>query len=112
QETANRRNFLGLVSEQSLYNLAERTIELEVLPAARAYGIGVIPWSPLHGGLLGGVLNRPDQTRAKEGRSAEYLEKHRDRIAAYEELAADLGEQPANLALAWLLHQSGVTAPI
>src|SRR5512146_540679 len=58
QESASRRNFFGLTSEQSFYNLAVRAIELEVLPAARHYGLGVIPWSPLHGGLLGGVLRK------------------------------------------------------
>jgi aryl-alcohol dehydrogenase-like predicted oxidoreductase len=50
QETARGRHFLGLVSEQSLYNLNARTIELEVVPACRAYGLGLIPWSPLAGG--------------------------------------------------------------
>lgn len=112
QEAARRRNFLGLVSEQSLYNLAERTVELEVLPACREYGIGLIPWSPLHGGLLGGSLSRTDRRRSERGRSAAYLERHRDRIQGFEDLAAELGEPPANVALAWLLHQEGVTAPI
>ena len=55
-EAAKRRGSLGLVSEQSLYNLNARTIELEVLPACEHYGVGMIPWSPLGGGLLGGVL--------------------------------------------------------
>ena len=61
-----RRNFLGLVSEQSLYNLAARTIELEVLPACRAYGVGVIPWSPLAGGMLGGTATSGDTARRKQ----------------------------------------------
>lgn len=112
QEAAARRNFLGLVSEQSLYNLVERSIELEVLPAAREYGIGVIPWSPLHGGLLGGVLSRDDVSRGKEGRAAAYVERNRDQIQAYEDLCRELEASPANVALAWLLHQPGVTAPI
>ncbi len=56
QELARSRHFLGLVSEQSLYNLLERTVELEVIPACQAYGIGIIPWSPLARGLLGGAL--------------------------------------------------------
>ena len=58
QEAALRRPAFGLVSEQSLYNLAARTVELEVLPACQGYGIGLIPWSPLHGGLLSGMLRR------------------------------------------------------
>jgi aryl-alcohol dehydrogenase-like predicted oxidoreductase len=115
QEAARSRHFLGLVSEQSLYNLLSRWIELEVLPAARHYGIGVIPWSPLHGGLLGGVLRkqRDGQTsRSTSGWSADALTKHRATLEAYESLADELGEDPATLALAWLLHQDGVTGPI
>lgn len=112
-ETAKARGFLGLVSEQSLYNLMARTIELEVLPAARAYGVGVIPWSPLEGGLLGGVLKSEREGRRRlAGRAKNLVERHRDRIEAYEDLCDKLGEEPANVALAWLLHQDGVTGPI
>jgi aryl-alcohol dehydrogenase-like predicted oxidoreductase len=111
--TAAARNFLGLVSEQSLYNLLVRDIELEVLPAAREYGLGVIPWSPLQGGLLGGVLKKEKEGRRRQaGRAQELLRAHRDQIEAYENLCDSLGEQPAIVALAWLLHQDGVTAPI
>ena len=115
QETATRRGQLGLVSEQSIYNLVERTVELEVLPAAQAYGIGVIPWSPLHGGLLGGVIRKmADGTtsRSASGRAADALEKHRPAIEAWEQFCAERGEAPADVALAWLLHQPAVTAPI
>ncbi|GAA0737218.1 aldo/keto reductase [Dactylosporangium roseum] len=115
QESANRRDFLGLVAEQCLYNLMARTVELEVLPAARRYGIGIIPWSPLHGGLLSGALAKLASGaagRTAEGRAAEHLEKHRSSVEAFEKLAAELGTDPANLALAWLLAQDGVTAPI
>ena len=112
QETAHRRGFGGLVSEQSLYNLAERTIELEVLPACRDYGVGVIPWSPLHGGLLGGILRKQNRSRSNAGRAAKLAETMRPAIEAYESFCDDLGEQPADVALAWLLHQDGVTAPI
>ena len=115
QETAARRGQLGLVSEQSIYNLVERTVELEVLPAAEAYGIGVIPWSPLHGGLLGGVIRKmADGTtsRSASGRAADALEKHRPAIEAWEQFCAERGEDPADVALAWLLHQPAVTAPI
>ena len=104
---------LGLVSEQSLYNLMTREIELEVLPAARAYGVGVIPWSPLEGGLLGGALKQEQEGRRRlAGRAQESLRAHRDQIEAYEALCDSLGEKPAIVALAWLLHQDGVTAPI
>lgn len=115
QETARRQRFAGLVCEQSIYNLLTRWIELEVLPAAREYGIGIIPWSPLHGGLLGGVLRKQREgtaSRGNSGRSATALEAHQDCIEAFEKLCADLGEDPANVGLAWLLHQDGVTAPI
>jgi aryl-alcohol dehydrogenase-like predicted oxidoreductase len=115
QEAAQARHFLGLVTEQSLYNLASRWVELEVLPAARHYGIGVIPWSPLYGGLLGGMLRKQQEgtaSRSSARRAGAALEKHRDTIEAYEKLAASLGEDPANVSLAWLLHQEGVTGPI
>ncbi|MGB3443940.1 MAG: aldo/keto reductase [Actinophytocola sp.] len=115
QEAARDRHFLGLVSEQSIYNLMTRWVELEVLPSARHYGIGVIPWSPLHGGLLGGVLRKQREggaSRSTSGRSADALDKHRDRIEDYEKLSSDLGADPADLGIAWLLHQEGVTAPI
>jgi aryl-alcohol dehydrogenase-like predicted oxidoreductase len=108
-EQAQRRNFLGLVSEQSLYNLAVRDLELEVIPAAREYGLGVIPWSPLRGGLLAGVKGT-----APEGRRANLTvaEPVRQRLSDYEDLCREIGEEPANVALAWLLHNPVVTAPI
>jgi NDP-hexose C3-ketoreductase / dTDP-4-oxo-2-deoxy-alpha-D-pentos-2-ene 2,3-reductase len=115
QEAARARHFLGLVSEQSIYNLLTRWVELEVLPAARHYGIGVIPWSPLYSGLLGGVLRKQREggaSRSGTAAAAELLEKHRGRIEAYEKFAADFGADPADLAIAWLLHQDGVTGPI
>src|SRR5262249_3319888 len=102
---------LGLVSEQSIYNLMTREVELEVLPEAKALGVGVIPWSPLRGGLLGGVLGKEGRRR-QGGSSLAALDAHRDAIEAYEGLCESLGEQPAHVALAWLLHQEAVTAPI
>ena len=113
QEAANRRNFFGLTSEQSFYNLATRAIELEVLPAAKHYGLGVIPWSPLLGGLLGGVLRKEAEGgRRTQGRAKEFLQEHHDEVAAYEDLCAEIGHDPAHVALAWLLAQDGVTGPI
>ncbi|HEX8002012.1 MAG TPA: aldo/keto reductase [Mycobacteriales bacterium] len=111
-EAAKARHFLGLVSEQSLYNLVERTIELEVLPACESYGLGVIPWSPLMRGLLGGILRKAKEGRSASERTQELLEEHRPKIEQYEAFCDELGEDPANVGLAWLLHQRGVTAPI
>ncbi|GII58472.1 oxidoreductase [Planotetraspora thailandica] len=112
QEIANRRNFLGLVSEQTHYNLLTRTAELEVLPAAEDYGMGVIPWSPLGGGLLGGVLRKLEKGRSGSENMLRELDKHRDKIEQYEALCDELGEEPAVVALAWLLRQRAVVAPI
>jgi NDP-hexose 2,3-enoyl reductase len=113
QEAAARHGVFGLVSEQSLYNLAERTVELEVLPACQGYGLGVLPWSPLHGGLLSGVLAKESAgPRSGSGRSAEVLAGRRAQIEAYESFCAELGHDAAQVALAWLLHQPAVTAPI
>ncbi|MEV4006871.1 aldo/keto reductase [Actinomadura sp. NPDC049753] len=115
QEAARNRHLLGLVSEQSIYNLMSRWAELEVLPAAREYGLGVIPWSPLHGGVLSGVLRKEREgsaARSGTGLWAAALEERRGSVEAYEKLCADLGEDPAHVGLAWLLAQEGVTGPV
>ena len=112
QEAARARHFLGLVSEQSLYNLIERRIEMEVLPAAREYGLGVIPWSPLMRGALGGILRKQKEGRSASEQTQSVLEEHRDQIERYEALCDELGSHPADVGLAWLLAQPGVTAPI
>ncbi|UGQ12893.1 aldo/keto reductase [Yinghuangia sp. ASG 101] len=116
-EIAARTGRLGLVSEQCLYNLAERRAEMEVIPAAREYGVGVIPWSPLRGGLLGGALRKQREgtgARSATGRSAEALADPalRDRVQAYEDLLDGFGLDPGEVALAWLLSRPGVAAPI
>ena len=118
-EAARRRNFFGLVSEQSPYNLLERTVELEVLPSAQSYGLGVLPWSPLAGGLLAGALQKSARGRRADesallGHSSreQRIEQHRPQLEAYEALCAELGEHPADVALAWLLAQPAVTAPV
>ena len=111
-EAAARRGSLGLVSEQSLYNLNARTVELEVLPACVDYGVGVIPWSPLGGGILGGVLQKLSEGRRAAGRTQRQVEAQRPQLEAWEKLCADMGHHPADVALAWLLHNPAVTAPI
>lgn len=112
-EAAASRHFLGLVSEQSIYNLMNRNVELEVLPAARHYGLGVIPWSPLAGGLLGGVLAKgKTAVRGTDDYRKGLLAANRDKIKAFEAFSKELGHHPANVGLAWLLAQDGVTGPI
>ncbi|WP_310717769.1 aldo/keto reductase [Streptomyces lydicus] len=116
-ETAARRGSYGLVSEQCLYNLAERRAEMEVIPAAESYGLGIIPWSPLHGGLLGGALRKEREGgagRTGTGRAADALANPtvRARIQSYEDLVDKHGLEPGEVALAWLLTRPGVTGPI
>ncbi|HLV33807.1 MAG TPA: aldo/keto reductase [Spirillospora sp.] len=111
-EAAQRRHFMGLVSEQSKYSLNARTVEMDVIPACEDYGLGLIPWSPLGGGLLGGVLKKIEEgRRTLEGMQKE-VEKHRPQLEQYEAFCKEMGEEPANVALAWLLHNPVVTAPI
>jgi aryl-alcohol dehydrogenase-like predicted oxidoreductase len=109
---AGKRLFMGLVSEQSLYNLAARTIELEVIPACREYGLGLIPWSPMEGGLLSGALKKAREGRRSQERTMKLIEKHRSQLEKYESLCKKIREKPADVALAWLLHNPAVTAPI
>ncbi len=113
-ESARARSFLGLVSEQSLYHLNARTIELEVIPACEQYGLGLLPWSPLGGGLLAGVLKKEaaEGTRRARELLQERLEKERPKIEQWEAFCDDAGEQPADIALAWVLSNPAVTAPI
>ena len=112
QEAARDRHFMGLVSEQSRYNLAERTVELEVLPACQSYGLGVIPWSPLQGGLLAGRALDTGGGRRASDRVVRDRVGRLAAVEAYERLCGELGHAPAEVALGWLLHQPAVTAPI
>lgn len=112
QCTANERNFLGLVSEQSLYNLKDRMIELEVIPAVRELGLGLIPWSPLAGGMLAGALQKESKGRRSSENVQKLIEENRPQLETYEELCREIGEEPADVALAWMLHNPDVTSPI
>lgn len=109
---AEQRHFLGLVSEQSLYNLSSRQVELEVVPVCREMGLGLLPWSPLHSGLLAGALAKFTEGRRASEFVRERVEAQREQLEAWEDLCRDLGEAPARVALSWLLHQPVVTAPI
>lgn len=110
-EAAKQRHFLGLVSEQSLYNLIDRTIELEVIPACKAYGLGLIPWSPLKGGVLSG-LDKENTGRRTGDLQQRTLAKHKDKLERFEVFCHARGEHPADVALAWTLANPAVTAPI
>jgi aryl-alcohol dehydrogenase-like predicted oxidoreductase len=111
-ETARARHFIGLVSEQCRYNLAERLVELEVLPACAAYGVGAIPYSPLAGGLLGGALQKATEGRRASPGMQQEIKENRDKLTRFEALSAKLGEKPADVALSWVLANPAVTAPI
>ncbi len=112
QESARVRGFMGLVSEQSLYNLKSRQIELEVLPACKAYGLGVVPWSPLSNGILGGALQKIMEGRRAAGDIQEYIRANRLQLERWEKFCKEQSENPADMALAWLLANPVVTAPI
>ncbi|HSQ62106.1 MAG TPA: aldo/keto reductase [Polyangiaceae bacterium] len=110
-EAARARHFLGLVSEQSLYNLLDRSLELEVIPACQAYGLGLIPWSPLKGGVLGGHHREKSNRRAGEMQQRA-IQKHGESLDRFVALCKELGHEPAHVALAWVLANPVVTAPI
>ena len=111
-QEASKRGLMGLVSEQSIYHLDNRMIELEVIPACREYGLGLIPWSPLGGGLLGGALEKYESGRRTDADFAKEVEAKRPQLEKYEALCREIGHPPAEVALAWLLHNPVVTAPI
>jgi len=111
-QEASRRKLMGLVSEQSIYHLDNRMVELEVIPACRHYGLGLIPWSPLGGGLLGGALEKLDTGRRTDEQFAKQVDEKREQLERYEALCKELGHAPGEVAIAWLLHNPIVTAPI
>lgn len=110
-EAAKARHFLGLVCEQSLYNLIDRTVELEVIPACEAYGLGFIPWSPLKAGVLGG-LKRQVEGRLKGDLQQRTIKRDREKLEQYDAFCEARGWKAADVALAWLLRNPVVTAPI
>ncbi|WP_107426666.1 aldo/keto reductase, partial [Streptomyces albireticuli] len=115
QESAARRQSFGLVSEQCLYNLAVRHADLELLPAARAYGLGVFAWSPLHGGLLSGALAKlaaGTAVKSAQGRAQKLLPETRPRVEAYERFCGRVGRDPAEVGLAWVLSRPGVSGAV
>ena len=111
-EIAKSRHFMGLVSEQCLYNIKDRMVEMEILPACRDYGMGVIPWSPLAGGLLGGAPDQSKSGRRMDKEVKDDYKKYGAQLEKYEKFCRKKGERPADVALAWLLTNPVVTAPI
>ncbi len=111
-EIAKARHFMGLVSEQSLYNLTKRAIETDVIPASQNYGVGILPWAPLSSGLLGGILEKESQGRSAAEGVQKDLARLRPQIERYEAFCKEIGHQPGDVAIAWLLAQPAVTAPI
>ena len=111
-QEASKRGMMGLVSEQSIYNLDNRMVELEVIPACRHYGLGLIPWSPLGGGLLGGALEKAETGRRKDKNFLNMVKSKHNQLEKYESLCKELGHPPGEVALSWLLHNPIVTAPI
>lgn len=112
QFTSANRNLMGLISEQSLYNLTNRMIELEVIPACREFGIGIIPWSPLAEGLLAGILSEENGVRRKAAPVQKSLEKHRDKVEQYEAYCLSIGKKPEAVALAWMLNNPVICSAI
>lgn len=110
-ESANTRGFLGPVSEQSVYSLLQRTVELEVIPACRDYGLGFIPYSPVGGGLLAAAGGEGDGVRSKSS-LGNVGERMKQKLDAYAEVCRELGERPADVAIAWVAHNPDVTCPI
>ncbi len=109
---AQSRQQLGLVCEQSIYSLADRTVELEVMPACDHFGIGVLAWSPIAGGMLAGILGKQNAGRRAHEWAVAKLARHEDAVRAYEALCTEIERQPADVALLWSLRDSVVTSSI
>lgn len=112
QFTAQKRNHIGLISEQSLYNLSNRMIELEVIPACRKFGVGIIPWSPLAEGLLAGILNDDTGVRRKTESVQKKLSQHHRQVNEYEKYCASINKKPEIVAILWLLKNPVISSVI
>ena len=112
QCSAEKKDLFGLVSDQSLYNLLERSVEFELFPALKELGLGFLPWSPLAGGLLAGALSKAKTGRRMLPHKQQGIKQHHAQLKRFEDFSAEMGEKPAHIALAWLLHNPAVTAPV
>lgn len=115
-DVCDRRNLVAPRVEQPEYNLLERSIEADVLPRCEALGIGVVCWSPLAGGLLTGKYDEgvPEGSRAATGEwlKDKLTEANLERVRAFSGLAREMGVEPGQLALAWILRRPGITSVI
>ncbi len=113
-EVARARSSFGLVSEQCKYNLLTRLVETEIQPACERYGVGLVPYSPIGGGLLAGTGRRggAEKSRRESDFAKREREKHGAALEKYVALCAELGHEPADVALAWVLSRPQVAAPI
>jgi len=113
-ELARARGLYGLISEQCKYNLLTRLVETEIQPACERYGIGLMPYSPIGGGLLAGAGRRggAERLRRESDFAKREREKHASALERYVALCADIGQEPADVALAWVLSRPQVAAPI
>lgn len=113
QTEAKYRHSLGIISEQSQYNLLNRLPELEVMPACEALGIGLFPYMPLAGGLLTGKIKTMDGTRSKEMEEQYNIAVGSDeRLLKFSKLSGELGEKENVVATAWVLSHPVVSSAI
>jgi aryl-alcohol dehydrogenase-like predicted oxidoreductase len=113
QTEAKYRGSLGIVSEQTQYNLLNRLPELEVMPACEASGIGLFPYMPLAGGLLTGKVTTEENTRTSEvAKEYNVMVGSDEKLLAYSKLCSELGAPPTAVAIAWVLSHPVVSSAI
>ena len=118
QRVAERNSWTPFVSMQNHYNLIYREEEREMIPQCIDQGVGVIPWSPLARGFLAGTRTREGERRTRRSQTDPLQDEWYGRTEDFDvvdrlnEVAGERGAPPAQVALAWLLHKPGVTAPI
>jgi aryl-alcohol dehydrogenase-like predicted oxidoreductase len=117
--TSDRRNLESFVSIQPEYSLLTPTranFERELMPVCVEYGVGIVPWSPLGGGVLTGKYKRgqplPESVRADENARRRFSDRNFDVVETLQKIADSTGAKPAQVALAWMLEQPAMTAPI
>lgn len=112
QNIAESKNLMGLIADQECYNLSQRLIEMEVVPACKKLGIGILPFSPLAGGLLAGLPGKNEKGRRSWVNIAPKFNDKKIQLRKYEEFCKEIGFKPSEVALAWLLHNNAVTSVV